>query len=125
MPHYQQSSAIYFGDIRFEKLPHTMISRSAHPIIALDISFREQRIFYVGSASAEVGDDFIASAYGANAVIFGSHGPNLRENMPASLFSSGSYAVFANSDVNGNFDGRFDSYRVLIPEENYILFVFE
>ncbi|MCL2212928.1 MAG: ComEC/Rec2 family competence protein [Oscillospiraceae bacterium] len=125
MPHYGQSVAIYFGDLRFEKMPHAMISRSAHPVIALNIAFGTQRIFYLGGSSIEVSEDFVATAYSANAVILGVHGPSIREDTPGRLFNPRSFAVFANEDVHRRFDGSFVSYRVLTPTQNYERFVFE
>ncbi len=86
---YRRGEAVELGDVQIEALDYTLLERSEHPVIAMNLSAGGKSVAYVGASVTESlacvqAEEFIR---GAGAVICGSHGPVVKEYDPFLSFS--------------------------------------
>lgn len=103
------------GEVKFIKFENTYIERSVHPIISFKLVYNEKSICYLGSAAFESEnfhtgetDDLVKSPF----IIFGSHGPLIKNSIPDSCFNSSSKVYFSNDEIYSFCNFAFNEYYI-------------
>ena len=81
---YKRGEPISIGEASVITLPYSLIERSEHPVIGLEISTAVTSLTYLGSSVSESGVMLEAEVMvgRADTLICGSHGPVTKENIP-------------------------------------------
>jgi competence protein ComEC len=95
-----------YGAIQIGIMEKTMMSRSTHPLIALDFTYGEQKLLYIGGSVYESsGVGFIHERYGkSDAVIFGQHGPIIKKTAYPTISGKLQYIIYAAENVADTVD---------------------
>ncbi len=80
---YKRGERMEFGNITVKPSEYSLMERSTHPVMMLEIDLGEKQILWLGSSVTEspVALDAESSLTRAEAVILGKHGPTMKESI--------------------------------------------
>ncbi len=80
---YKRGEDVEFGNVTLETFEYSLLERSTHPVLMLEINLGDKQILWLGSSVTESELAFEAerSIAESEAVILGHHGPTLKESI--------------------------------------------
>ncbi len=80
---YKRGEAVPFGNITVNTNNYSLLERSSHPVMSLEIDLGEKQILWLGGSvtESELAIDAERALTKAEAVILGKHGPTMKESI--------------------------------------------
>jgi len=121
--HDQTEGSVSFFGTEIDFMEYTAIKRSTHPVLSFEISKGNYSLMYLGGSVFDSDRDFLKNASDADALIFGIHGPVIKNKVAESRvdFCENSLHVFASKEVMSSYGSNSDKMNVLSDDgKNFV-----
>ncbi len=118
----EKTAEFNLWEIKFEIPAREYIKRSTHPVICLNIEYKEKNILYLGGSVMESGiaDYAEIKAPKTTAVIFGSHSPVIKKEINLNFSENRLYAaVFSDTETEENVKCDLYNAKLFYPEKTF------